>query len=273
MRRSPLIPAALAVLVLLAGCAPAADDAGTLAAPGTAAGGGSTRDPITAAIPAEVAGYDCNSRPVDPRAYEERKPLRSLGEDGAAALAEASEGQAYEASLAEGGWSVLSASALRIEVMRAVAEPYDLGNGEIPPDHEYLAVARVADPGEEPTWMVWSSSPCALRLDHAGLELATVAFEDLPDPASDRLTFLVTEHACNSGEDAAGRVQLLVLQETDERVEVAFGVRPDEDSGGEACHGNPGTPTTVALAEPLGDREVIDAGLEAPRPVGLRPGM
>ena len=29
-----------------------------------------------------------------------------------------------------------------------------------------------------------------------------------PDPAADRLTALVTESACNSGEDAAGRVQL-----------------------------------------------------------------
>ncbi|OUE07989.1 hypothetical protein CMsap09_03490 [Clavibacter michiganensis] len=272
MRRSPFAPAALAAVLLLAGCAPAAGGASTLSAPVAAGGDGSADDPIADATPAETTGYDCNSRPVDPAAFAERRPLSSLGEDGMAALDEATRGQGYEERLAEGGWSVLSASARSIELLRPVTEPYDLGNGEIPPDHEYLAVERVAEPGAEPAWMVWSSSPCALRLDHAGLELATVAFEESPDPGSDRLTFLVTEHACNSGQDAAGRVQLLVLEETDERVAVAFGVRPD-DGEAEDCQGNPATPTAVALAAPLGDREVVDAGLVSPRPVGLRPGM
>ncbi|MFT2752394.1 hypothetical protein [Clavibacter sp. Sh2088] len=270
MRRSPLIPTALAALVLLAGCAPAADDdAGTLiaSAPPAAASGG---EPVAVPTPAEVVRYDCNVRPVDPEAFAAHVPLSSLGQAGADALAEATRGQGDDRGFPEeDGWFVVASSATDIEIMRAVTEPYELGNGEIPPDHEYLAAKFIGQPGEEPAWMTWSSSPCALRLEHTDLGVATVAFEAMPDPSSDRITFLVTEHACNSGEDAAGRVQLLALEETEDRVEVAFGVRPR--NVGAFCPSNPATPFSVALSAPLGEREVIDAGLVIPRPVGLNP--
>ncbi|RIJ51496.1 hypothetical protein DZG00_08640 [Clavibacter lycopersici] len=269
MRRSPLVPAALLALVLLAGCAPGADDAGTLAA-GDPPASSSSGEPVAVPTPAEVTGYDCNIRPVDPEAFEARVPLSSLGAEGAAAFAETTQGmEGHPGYPPEDGWFVLAASATDIEIMRAVTEPYEMGNGEIPPDHEYVAAKRVEEPGEAPRWMEWSASPCALRLDYAELDVATVSFEALPDPSSDRITFLVDEHACNSGEDAAGRVQLLALEETDDRVEVAFGVRPR--NVGATCQGNPSTPFTVALSAPLGEREVVDTGLVIPRPVGLSP--
>jgi len=272
MRRSPLVPAALAAVLLLAGCAPAADPAGTLAAGDPPASSSSAGDPVAVPTPVEVTGYDCNGRPVDPAAFAEREPLSSLGEEGAAALAEATRGwEGHPGFPPEDGWFVLASSATDIEIMRAVTEPYDLGNGEIPPDHEYLAAKHVGQPGEEPAWTVWSASPCALRLDYAELDPPMIAFEVEPDPSADRLTFLVTESACNSGEDAAGRVQLVSLEETGDRVEVAFAVRPRHE--GATCQGNPATPSTVALSAPLGDREVVDTGLVIPRPVGLRPGM
>jgi hypothetical protein len=269
MRRSPLVPVALVTLVLLAGCAPAVDGAGTLAA-GDPTASASAGDTAAVATPAEVVRYDCNIRPVDPAAFEERRPLSSLGAEGAAALTEAVQGmEGHPGFPPEDGWFVLAASETDIEIMRAVTEPYELGNGEIPPDHEYLAAKFIGQPGEEPAWMTWSSSPCALRLEYAELEVATVAFEVMPDPSSDRITFLITEHACNSGEDAAGRIQLLALEETEDRVEVAFGVQPR--NVGAFCPSNPATPFTVALSAPLGEREVIDTGLVIPRPVGLNP--
>ncbi|WP_445444880.1 hypothetical protein [Clavibacter sp. km3a] len=269
MRRSPLVPTALVALALLAGCAPAADRAGTLAAsapPASSSGG----EPVAVPTPAEVTGYDCNIRPVDPAAFAERRPFSSLGAEGAAALAETTQGlEGHPGYRAEDGWFVLASSATDIEIMRAVTEPYEMGNGEIPPDHEYVAAKRVEEAGEQPRWMEWSASPCALRLDYAELDVATVSFEALPDPSSDRITFLIDEHACNSGDDAAGRVQLVALAETSDRVEVAFAVRPR--NAGATCQGNPATPSTVALAAPLGDREVVDVGLVIPRPVGLAP--
>ncbi|WP_043674206.1 hypothetical protein [Clavibacter michiganensis] len=270
MRRSPSVAAALTALVLLAGCAPAADDAGTLGAGRPSSSASSAGEPVAVPTPAEVTGYDCNIRPVDPAAYEERRPLSSLGAEGTAALTEAVQGmEGHPGFPPEDGWFVLASSATDIEILRAVTEPYEMGNGEIPPDHEYLAAKLIGQPGEEPRWMVWSSSPCALRLDYAELDVATVSFEVLPDPSSDRITFLVDEHACNSGQDAAGRVQLLALEETADRVEVAVGVRPR--NVGATCEGNPATPFTVALSAPLGDREVVDTGLVIPRAVGLSP--
>jgi hypothetical protein len=269
MRRSPSVIAALTALVLLAGCAPAADQAGTRVAsapPAAASDGG----PVAVPTPAEVVRYDCNIRPVDPEAFAERRPLSSLGQEGAAALAETTQGmEGHPGYPAEDGWFVLASSATDIEIMRAVTEPYEMGNGEVPPDHEYVAAKRIEEPGEAPRWMEWSASPCALRLEYADLEVATVAFDALPDPSSDRITFQVTEHDCNSGMDAAGRVQLVALEETGDRVEVAIAVRPR--NSGASCPSNPATPFTVALSAPLGDREVVDTGLVIPRAVGLSP--
>jgi hypothetical protein len=247
MRRTSLVPAAIAALLLLSGCAPAIADED-----------GATR-------------YDCNGRLVERAAFDARMPLGDLDEDGRDALAEAlqADGSGRTVS-ADDGWFVLTRSATSIEVMRASTDTDDQGPTGIPMDHELLAVEKAAQPGEQSAWTVWTSSRCALRLDLDPLEMPRVALADAPDPASTELRLLVTESACNSGQDAEGRIELVALEESDDRVAVTLGVRP-RDTGAASCQGNPDTPFTVSLSEPLGDREVVDAGLVLPRAVAVHP--
>lgn len=242
MRRTGHVVIALAALIVLSGCA---------AAPPS---------------PAEATEYDCNGRPVSRAAFEERAPLSASART---ALEEAARADGREMDLsADAGWFTLSESPRLIEVLRELPALDDLENGEIPSDHDYLAIARVRGEQVEGPWRSSSSSPCALRLDLGGVGMPTVVLAHATDPASRDLDLLVTEHECTSGEGAEGRIEVVSLEESADRVEVVLGVRP-RDSGFASCQGVPGTPFTISLAEPLGDREVVDAGLVIPRAMAM----
>jgi hypothetical protein len=244
MRRTGQVALALVALLLLSGCA---------AAPRS---------------PTEATEYDCNGRPVTREAFEERAPL---SDSARTALTEATRAEGREMDLSAGaGWFTLSESPRSIEVLRELPALEDLENGEIPSDHDYLAVARVRGEQGEGPWRSWSSSPCALRLDLGGVGMPTVVLAHAPDPASRDLDLLVTEHECTSGEGAEGRIEVASLAESADRVEVVLAVRPLESSF-VTCQGNPGTPFTVSLEEPVGDRTVVDAGLVLPRPMATAP--
>ncbi|MFT4136520.1 hypothetical protein [Microbacterium sp.] len=75
----------------------------------------------------------------------------------------------------------------------------------------------------------------------------------------------MTEQDCNSGEDAAGRIEIVRLEEGEEQIDLVLGVRPRE--GGQTCPSNPATAFTVTLSEPLGERIVVNAGLQSRRPL------
>lgn len=85
-----------------------------------------------------------------------------------------------------------------------------------------------------------------------------------PDPASSMVALLVTEAACNSGEPATGRIEARVVLKA-ATVEVEVGIRPR--GGDQECPGNPPTPFLIDLGEPLGDRMLLDASVEPPRPI------
>ena len=87
-----------------------------------------------------------------------------------------------------------------------------------------------------------------------------------PGPSDTTLHLLVTEQACNSGAAMGDRLRgpQVVVSET----EVAVAFAAVSQPGFFNCPGNPSTPVTVELDEPLGDRIVVD-GLSFPRrPVG-----
>ncbi len=87
-----------------------------------------------------------------------------------------------------------------------------------------------------------------------------------PPPESDHLALLVTEFACNSGQDATGRVELVEIAETESTVELVIGVRP---SGAReaSCQGNPATPFTIDLERPLGGRVILNAAVVPSREI------
>lgn len=141
-------------------------------------------------------------------------------------------------------------------------------------------VVFIADalPGGEPSfvevsiehrdgaWRVGGWSQCRLQAD-VGPDLGLASFRVAPDVelAADttELEVLVTERACNSGEDARGRIEEPTVTAGAESVTVVFAVRPR--GGAQDCPSNPETPFTLILNEPLGDRVLLDGSAVPPR--------
>lgn len=130
----------------------------------------------------------------------------------------------------------------------------------------YATVAR--DGGE---WRVSGWGGCTLEPDVGpGLGIASFRVEgDDLDPAATSIPVLVTERACNSGEDARGRIVVSAIEVEDDAVSVTLAVRPR--GGAQACPSNPETPFVVDLPEPLGDRRLLDGSSIPPRDATVCP--
>lgn len=101
---------------------------------------------------------------------------------------------------------------------------------------------------------------CTLELPLDGLTVPDVVFDPYVarSPDDTHLDLLVLERACASGESAVGRVELVDVRESDDRIELVIGVRPK--LGVVRCPGNPLTPFRVELDAPLGERAIVNAG-------------
>jgi len=135
--------------------------------------------------------------------------------------------------------------------------------------HELLSIEHITDASNlAPGWYVTSRGSCSLFVDLGGLHGADVTLD--PDnplaPDSPEIALLVTEQACNSGEDAEGRVETVEVIETDTEVRVIVGVRPRNVAA--TCPGHPATLHVVTLDAPLGDRTVIDAAVVPEQKLG-----
>ena len=117
--------------------------------------------------------------------------------------------------------------------------------------------ATVGRDGSE--WEVDGWGGCPLQPD-VGPGMGIASFRVAPDaeldPAATEIEVLVTEQACNSGEDAQGRIVVAAIDEDDESVTVTLAVRPR--GGAQECPSNPETPFVLELPEPLGDRALLD---------------
>ncbi|MGY4858636.1 hypothetical protein [Cryobacterium sp. AP23] len=237
----------------------------TLAVAGCAA---SVADPAPGSAPTpSVAGdgYLCGGLPISRDAVEARIPLSAIGERGRIALAEAVWDDGSPIDLPpEEDWYVATTTDDLVGVMRDVDVVEDPAYGGIVPDHEVQTVAWVDDATNlTPGWYGASSGACALTVDLGDLTVPAIELQTPPDALSQELHLLVTEETCNSGDDAEGRIEIVSLEESDDRVSLVLGVRPR--GGINACPSNPATPFTVTLSQPLGEREVVDAGLADPR--------
>ncbi|MBU4517720.1 MAG: hypothetical protein KJ776_15970 [Proteobacteria bacterium] len=205
--------------------------------------------------------YDCLGTPIPADAVTDPRPATELDEDGRAAL------RGLEVPTIDPvEWTIASAGPEQVVLLRKLAEPEDLGAGDVR-THERMVISIVDAPNipNSPAWMLSAHGTCALATDTPGAGTATVTLDPAqpPDPASTDVPLLVTERACNSGLDAEGRIEVASLRETDAVVEVIITVRPR--GGGQDCQGNPPTPFTLTLDEPLGDRDLLDASVAPPR--------
>ena len=213
--------------------------------------------------PAASGTYDCMGTPIPAEALSDPRPATELDEDGRAALRGL---EVPEIDPAE--WTIASSGSAEVVLLRELAEPDDHGAGDVR-THERMVISIVDAPNipSSPAWMMTALGTCALAGDAPGAGTATVTLDPAqpPDPGSAEVSILVTEMACNSGEDAEGRVAVASLRETDDVVEVVIAVRPR--GGGQTCPSNPPTPFTLTLDDPLGDRELLDASVVPPRPI------
>lgn len=123
-------------------------------------------------------------------------------------------------------------------------------------------------------WGFDASGQCRLQPDiPEGVNLAV--FRLVPNvvlaPESREVDLLVTETACNSGQDARGRIRVLDLVPAEASVTVLLGVVPRP--GDHECPGNPETPFTLELPEPLGDRVLLDGSSVPARDATTCPDM
>lgn len=200
----------------------------------------------------------CQGNEVPVRALENPRPAIELAPDAAPAL----DGR-YVSDLDPLDWLIAQESSNRVMLMDKLAVRTDDGRGDIR-EYMYIVISTdsmPANPGES-EWAVVEASTCSPTLDLGELDAASVSLDPSspPAPESDRLALLVTERECNSGQDAAGRVELVELAETESTVELVIGVRPSSALAA-SCQGNPATPFTVDLERPLGDRVILNAAV------------
>lgn len=81
-----------------------------------------------------------------------------------------------------------------------------------------------------------------------------------PTPETTELALILNERECVGGQAIGDRLVGPQIVMTDSQVFIAFAAEPPPGDAFE-CPGNPDTPFTVELAEPLGDRELME-GME-----------
>lgn len=189
-------------------------------------------------------------------------PLRLLDEPGRAETFADPAAQALRRHLAEPGadFEWLPDAGWR-EVVRTETEVVYIGvaaPGTDPPYAE-VSVSRDGD-----GWRVTGWGQCRLRAD-AGAGLGPASFRVAPGndltPEMTEIPVLITELACNTGQDARGRIGEPRIMLSVDAITVVFSVRPR--AGGQDCQSNPETPHLLVLPEPLGDRALLD-GSEIP---------
>ena len=153
--------------------------------------------------------------------------------------------------------------------------PYAARRGVRPRDYRTSAVSRT-ESADYPSLTVnvvrrLSAVPLMLLLGAcSGMPIgeggpATWAHDPAAEISPDTTAFTawVTERSCASGQSSAARIIGPDVQVSTEAIEVTFRVR--RLTGSQACPGNPPTPVTVTLPEPLGDRMLLDGGREPPQ--------
>ena len=164
-------------------------------------------------------------------------------------------------------WKVVHQSEDRVELVRELDEPADHGQGDVR-SHESRSLLRITGASNvaDGTWLLASAGPCTQRLvENSDLGTADVTLAEVPTTDSTSIEVFVHERGCVSGQSAEGRIELVELTLTVEQVQLHVGVRPVE--GDQTCPGNPPTPFTVDIGEPIGDREIVDVSVVPPRPV------
>ncbi len=216
------------IAILLVGCTAQPDLPSTVAEP-RLPGRVTCGDRSVPAFPLAVLDQDGN---VDP------------GEDEPAALLQAVVRESAE-TLPEDGW---------IRVVETADTVMFVARGGAG-----MAWSMVKFQLRDGVWQADAYGQCRLQPaipDGTNLAVFRVAPDAELGPEATDVPLLVTETACNSGEDARGRIRVLDIIPAGGTVTILLGIVPRP--GGHECPSNPETPFSLELPEPLGDRVLLD---------------
>jgi hypothetical protein len=145
------------------------------------------------------------------------------------------------------------------ELVLAVGKWSEQGPG---PKASVLTLARDGD-----AWAAEGWGDCQLQIatppGRDRVELT--ALEGGMDPASRTITVLASERQCSGGRDVTPYLSVPEIEETDRQVSVML--TSGEVTGNALCIGNRPVEVEIELAEPLGDRELVDGGAWPPAPL------
>lgn len=209
------------------------------------------------AIPRDASEfYICHGGPPAFRAADLGAPTGAEAEDHPAAAElrrhAANPGGALEVPAA--GWRVLHRS--EREVLYECEE--ELEDGEEPERHLVLIVRK-----RDGAWKWKNSSHYfesfdAIRNGNPASEWRLDPAAATPGPDDTELCVLVTECHCASGRSAEGRIEPPDVFYADAKIRIVAYVTALP--GSQRCPGNPSTPAIFVLPEPIGERELVDAG-------------
>lgn len=215
------------------------------------------------AVAGDALDVSCGGSDFDFTALSRAPSVAALPKGPAGAVDDAG-APAFDASQ---DWKVVHRSDDRVDLIRELEVPLDHGPGDVR-TLESRTIERITGSTNVPdgTWLLTSAGPCSARLvTESALGEADLALADTPSPDATSIDLLVHERACASGEPADGRIEIVELDETVDQVRLHVGVR--QRGGGQTCQGNPSTPFSVELSEPLGRREIVDASVVPPLPL------
>lgn len=223
---------------------------------------GGSRSPSATDSPGQAETYRCGSIELTQQELEEAPAATDLDEDARAAL----DGIEVPSIDPEDDWLVLWATDTELALIRQLEQPQDNGPGDVR-THEFVHVqtSQGATNLPEGAWILDAAGTCTPRLELDGLGDADLAMPATPEADATQVEVNVYEHACASGQPADDRIEIVQQRMTDEQLQLVIGVQPA--SGDQNCPGNPPTPVTIHLDQPLGDRTIVDASTLPPRPI------
>ena len=240
----------LLVCAVLAGC-------GSPAATGSTASGPSPNQPSPSQPSRAIEQVSCGGPAFPISLLDEPGNAEGLDDPAAEALrGHLAEPGADFAWLPNAGWREVVRTEDRVVFLADAAQGGD-------PPYAEVTVER-----DGAGWRVAGWGQCRLQAA-VGPGFGLGSFRIAPgvplEPGLTEIPVLVIERACNSGQDALGRiVQPRILFEA-ETVTIIFAIRPRE--GDHDCPSNPETPFLLVLPEPLGNRTLLDGSEVPPRDV------
>jgi len=153
-----------------------------------------------------------------------------------------------------------------IGVVRKRSRVDFLREGDYP--HAYFWITMMRKQGR---WRDESGGDCKLWATSEGESSSSDWWlAASPQPEDEHLAVRASERDCTGGRKLGSKDFHPRVHYEPERISIVVYAKPLKD-GAYECPGNPSTPFTIALSEPVGDRDIIDVGVYPPREARTNP--